>query len=264
MTEFQDFREKRRQWRNEWRMKHRSSHGHIWTGVFILIIGVAALLKATLTNLPDWLFSWEVLLIVIGLFLGLRHNFQGAAWFILILVGGAFLLDDIYPDIEMRRYTWPLVLILVGLFFIFRPRRRWISDEREKKSSPGITTVDPKDPDATYSKEDIINATSIFSGTNKTILSKNFRGGEIVNIFGGTELNLTQADINTEAIIETTTIFGGIKLVIPSNWTVKSEAVVIFGGVDDKRPMPGPNEPTNKILTLKGTIIFGGVDIKSH
>ena len=265
MTEMQDFRERRRQWRNEWRMKHRSGQGHVWTGVFILLIGIGALLKATLTDFPDWVFSWEALLIAIGFFLGLRHNFRGAAWFILILVGGAFLLDDVYPDMEMRRYTWPLVLILVGLFFIFRPRRRWQWSSDEKKTNDGVIAVDVGvDSETSYSKEDIVNVTSIFSGTNKNILSKNFKGGEIVNIFGGTELNLSQADINTEAIIETTTVFGGIKLVIPSNWTVKSEAAVIFGGIDDKRPMPGPNEPTNKVLTLKGTVIFGGIDIKSH
>ena len=267
MTEFQDFREKRKQWKNEWRMRHRSSHGHVWTGVFILLIGVAALLKATLTDFPNWVFSWEMLLIAIGFFLGLRHNFQGAAWFILILVGGAFLIDDVYPDIEMRRYTWPLVLILVGLFFIFRfrPRRRWQWHGDENKIDSGVISVDVGvDSETSYSKEDFVNATSIFSGTNKSVLSKNFKGGEIVNIFGGTELNLSQADISTEAIIETTTIFGGIKLVIPSNWTVKTEAAVIFGGIDDKRPLPALNEPTNKTLTIKGTVLFGGVDIKSH
>jgi hypothetical protein len=151
---------------------------------------------------------------------------------------------------------------VVGLFFIFRPRRRWQGDE---KKTAGIIAVDVGvDSETSYSKEDIVNATSIFSGTNKSILSKNFKGGEIVNIFGGTELNLSQADMNNEAIIETTTIFGGIKLIIPSNWTVKSDAAVIFGGIDDKRPMPALNEPTNKVLTIKGTVIFGGIDIKSH
>jgi predicted membrane protein len=165
----------------------------------------------------------------------------------------------------MRRYTWPLVLILVGLFFIFRPRRRWQWHGDEKKTSSGVIAVDVGvDSETSYSKEDFVNATSIFSGTNKSVLSKNFKGGEIVNIFGGTELNLSQADISTEAIIETTTIFGGIKLILPSNWTVKTEAAVIFGGIDDKRPMPALNEPTDKTLTIRGTVIFGGVDIKSH
>lgn len=264
MTEFQDYREQRRQRRNEWRMKYRNSQGHMWTGVFILLIGVAALLKATLTDFPDWVFSWEALLIAIGFFLGLRHGFRGAAWFILILVGGAFLLDDVYPDMEMRRYTWPLVLIIVGLFFIFRPRRTRSMHGGERKTDSDITIDVTAGSDTSYSKEDFVNATSIFSGTNKSILSKNFRGGEIVNIFGGTELNLSQADIRTEAIIETTTIFGGIKLVIPSNWTLKTEAAVIFGGIDDKRPMPALNEPTDKTLTIRGTVIFGGIDIKSH
>ena len=264
MTEFQNFRDQRRQWRSEWRTRHQSGRGHIWTGVLILIIGIGALLKAALVPLPYWLFSWPMILIIIGCFIGLRHKFRGATWFILILIGSTFLLDDIYPDIEMRRYTWPLVLIVVGIFFILRPRRNWQKDESEKKSSSGIPPPLSIDPEATYSKDDYVSATSIFGGTKKNILTKNYKGGEIVNIFGGTELNLSKADINEEAVIEITTIFGGTKLIIPSNWTVKSEAAVIFGGIEDKRPMPATNEPTNKILTLKGTVIFGGVDIRSY
>ena len=42
--------ERRKRW-NE-RMENRSRHGHIWTGLFILLIGVAALIKATVTDLP--------------------------------------------------------------------------------------------------------------------------------------------------------------------------------------------------------------------
>ncbi len=60
--------------KKEW--KHRSRHGHIWTGVFILLIGVAALVKATVTDLPDWLFSWQTFLIALGVFIGIKHGFQ--------------------------------------------------------------------------------------------------------------------------------------------------------------------------------------------
>ena len=115
----------------------------------------------------------------------------------------------------------------------------------------------------TYSQEDFVDSTSIFGGANKIILSKDFKGGDIVNIFGGTELNLSQADITDKAILEMTTIFGGTKLIIPSNWSVKSEATIIFGGIEDKRSMPAVSGSIGKILLLKGTVIFGGIEIKS-
>ncbi len=275
MTDFESRREERRRMREEWRSKIRDRRGYmmagvhmkgnVWTGIFILLIGVVAFLKAALVPLPYWVFSWPMLLIALGMFIGIRHSFYGITWLILILIGGAFLADHIYPDIEMRRYTWPLVMIIIGLFFIFRPRRHWHWELDEKKSSSdsGIPADPLINPKATDSKEDYVNATSVFGGAKKNILSKNFKGGEIVNIFGGTELDLSRADINGEAIIEMTTIFGGTKLIVPSNWTVKSDAAVIFGGIEDKRAMPAINEPTGKVLTLKGTVIFGGIDIKS-
>ena len=111
--------------------------------------------------------------------------------------------------------------------------------------------------------EDFVDSTSFFGGAKKNIISKNFKGGDIVNVFGGTELDLSRADFNGTAIIDLTTIFGGTKLVVPSNWTVKSEAVTIFGGMEDKRNVQALSDSAQKILILKGTIIFGGIEIKS-
>jgi predicted membrane protein len=247
-------------------MERRSSgHGHVWTGIFILLIGVAALLRVAVPDLPPLLFSWQSFLIALGLFIGAKHGFRGGAWFILILVGTAFLLRDIYPDLAIRRYIWPLVFIVVGAFLIIRPRRgSWTqtgsNDKKNLGSAQGATILDEEE---TWSQDDYIDTTAIFGGSKKNILSKDFKGGDIVNIFGGTELNLTQADIKGTVILEITTIFGGTKLIVPSNWEVKSEAVTIFCGLEDKRNMQTINDNPEKILVLKGTVIFGGIDIKS-
>ena len=261
-----DRREERRRerWeRHSMRMRsYHSGRNNMWTGIFILIVGVAALMKAFLVPMPEWLFTWPMILLLLGLFLAVRHNFHGVAWLILMLVGSVFLLENANPDIAMRQYTWPLVLIVVGLFIILRPRRhRWQSPD-EKKSSVSSET-DPAMNDETYSQEDYVDATSIFGGTKKNILSKNFKGGDLVNIFGGSEINLTQADFTGTAVIELTTIFGGTTLIVPSNWTVQSEAVTIFGGMEDKRPVTEA-ESRDRVLLIKGTVLFGGIDIKSY
>lgn len=274
MTELLDPREQRRQERHQRREERRhrwmerqnhefgvihSKHSRVWTGIFILMIGIAALLRTTFPEYFDWLFTWEMLLIAIGLFIGVRHNFRGIAWFILILIGGIFITNRYYHPFTFR-YIWPLVLITAGLFIIMKPRNRWRTD-MEKKID------DQTDPTAAsdmgYSKEDFVEATSVFGGAKKIIISKNFKGGDIVNIFGGTELDLSQADINGIATIDLTTIFGGTKLLIPSNWSVKSEAVTIFGGIEDKRRIQAVTEAPQKTLLLRGTVIFGGIDIKS-
>ena len=64
------FRERWEERKERWekRMEHRSNHGHIWTGVFILLVGIAALVKATVTDLPTWMFSWQMFLWRISLY----------------------------------------------------------------------------------------------------------------------------------------------------------------------------------------------------
>jgi hypothetical protein len=87
-----------------------------------------------------------------------------------------------------------------------------------------------------------------------------------VTIFGGTELNFGQADMNNRIVLDITQIFGGAKLIVPPHWRIHSEEIVsIFGSVEDKRPIvANPTYDENKVLILKGTNIFGGIDIKSY
>ena len=275
MTELQDSREQRREERRkrrEERWKERcdpnqqgqfgiinTRSNNLLTGLFILAIGVVALMRTSIPGFPSWAFGWEILLLAFGLFIGFRHSFRGGAWLVLVLVGGIFLLRRIYPAFSFNQ-IWPVVLIVVGLFIILRPRRRWKFDG-SKKTDGSSDSVFTEDID--YSKDDFVESTSIFGGAKKIIISKNFRGGDLVNIFGGTELDLSQADFTGTSVIELTTIFGGTKLLVPSNWSVKSEAVTIFGGIEDKRRMQTVTEASEKTLLIRGTVIFGGIDIKS-
>ena len=116
-------------------MERRGGHSHVWTGIFILFLGVAALVKASVTDLPDWLFSWQMFLIALGFFSGLKHGFPGGgSWFIMMLIGGIFLVTEINPELSFRRYMWPLALIVMGAFIILRPRRRnWLYREAGRK-----------------------------------------------------------------------------------------------------------------------------------
>ena len=274
MTDIQDSREQRRQERQKRREERRqrwangaqgqfgivsSRHSNVLTGAFILIIGIVALMRATIPDFPDWVFDWHTGMIAFGLFIGIRHNFRGGAWLILLLVGGIFLLKDIFPEFSFKT-IWPIVLIVVGAFIILRPRRRWKFDGTKRTEGASDSFFSE---DVDYTKDDFVDSTSIFGGAKKIIISKNFKGGDLVNIFGGTELDLSQADFTGMAAIELTTIFGGTKLLVPSNWSVKSEAVTIFGGIEDKRRMQQITEASEKVLLIRGTVIFGGIEIKS-
>ena len=250
--------------REERKNRRHSGSSRVWTGLFIVVIGIAALLRNTLPNLPEWVFSWQMFLIALGFFLGIKHNFHGAAWFILMLVGGIFMTHEFFPELIMKEYLWPTGLIALGLFLIFRPlRHNW--DWRQHVPPHILNKVDgEKEETKYYSSEDYIDSTSIFGGIKKNILSKKFNGGDIVNIMGGTEINLMQADIDGTVILEVTQIFGGTKLIVPSNWEIKPEMVAIFGGIEDKRTLQNLGENTGKILVLKGTTLFGGIEIRNY
>jgi len=290
----EQWREQRRKWREERRkMFERRTNsdmrgnmgiytsgrgsGHIWTGILLLLIGCVALLRAASFPMPGWMFTWQILLIAIGFFVGLRSGFRGAAWFILMVIGGVFLIRDYFPEVALRQYLLPFGLILVGLFFIVRPHRhhRWHysyppgDDQPENKTGTqpnDMNTPDANTPSAPNyaAAEDYIDTTSIFGGVKKNILSKNFRGGDITNIMGGSEIDLTQSDIHGTVVIDLTQIFGGTKLIVPSNWQVKAQMAAIFGGVEDKRSVQNASLDPNKILILDGTSIFGGIEIRSY
>jgi predicted membrane protein len=225
------------------------------------------------TPVPSWLYSWQMLLIAIGFVIGLTHNFRGTGWFVPMLVGGLFLLNEYVWDNQLHGRIWPLILIIVGVMFIVRPRqRRWDNyDKKDEKKNTAMNTGETSpEPNKTstssegiFSEDDYLDTTSIFGGTEKVVLSKNFKGGRMTNIFGGSEINLTKADINGTAVLDVTAMFGGASLIVPSNWAVKSEAMTIFGGISDKRSVSDFPESSGKNLLIKGTIIFGGLEIKS-
>ncbi|RYZ97090.1 MAG: hypothetical protein EOP47_22510, partial [Sphingobacteriaceae bacterium] len=121
-----------------------------------------------------------------------------------------------------------------------------------------------ENPYTRRSDADYIDAVSIFGGVKKTILSKDFKGGDIVNIFGGVELDFTQANINGQVVIDITQFFGGIKIIVPPHWKVVSDLAAVFASVDDKRLRTSAPIDGEKLLILKGTSFFAGVDIRSY
>jgi predicted membrane protein len=242
-------------------------YGRVWAGLFLLLVGGVLLLDQMGFPFPDWLFSWHVLLIVVGLFLGFRHNFRGGAWIIMIMVGAFYLVQDYYPELPVHRFIWPAVLIGVGLLFILRPHHKpfgqqWrdrCGDRRERDRWHHYSPVN--DPGA-YSSSDFIDSTAIFSGVHKKIVTKTFKGGDITNIMGGTELDLSQADFTGVVILDVTQIMGGSKIIVPSHWEVRSEVTALFAGFEDKRQQTTLSNP-DKLLLLKGTSIFGGIEIRN-
>ena len=239
-------------------------NGRVIAGIILVIVGGIFLARQMGIDFPRWLFNWQVFLIVLGLFIGAKHNFKTSGWWIVSLVGVVFLINEYYPGIG--HMFWPLIIILVGLVFIFKPKIKWDPNRFNRNWSKDYKTDLGKSNFGNYMDDgDFISSTSIFGGNKKIIVSKNFKGGDITSIFGGSEINLIQADINGVVILEVTQLFGGIKLLVPANWVVKSEMVAIFGGIEDKRHVQSDgSSEVKKVLVIEGTSIFGGIDIRSY
>ncbi|HRK54116.1 MAG TPA: DUF5668 domain-containing protein [Cyclobacteriaceae bacterium] len=238
--------------------------GKIFSGVIVVIVGCVLLANKMGAEIPRWIISWEMLLIAIGFYVGAKHSFRNWGWIIPVLIGSVFLVDRIVPDLEFRPYLWPVAIIAVGLYIILNPKncssRQWKNSDW--KAGMGMSDGGKKKQE---DGDDYLNSVSVFGGVEKNIVSKDFKGGEVTTFFGGSSINLTQADIKSRAVLELTQVFGGAQLIIPSNWKLSSEVVSVFGGIEDKRSYnkDQENEPV-KTLVLKGTSIFGGIEIKSY
>ncbi len=269
---------------NDINLENKPRKNKALAGAILLVVGAVLLVhQMDLFFFPFWLFTWPMILIAVGLYNGAKHNFRNTGWFIIFILGVIFLLEKALPGYDVGRITWPVMFIVFGIWLIMRRNHkwdknkgewdRWVHHKQKYSESTFTNEINATETQTNYSStnakhgygDDYMDTVSVFGGVKKTILSKDFKGGDIVNIFGGAELDFTQADINGRVVLEITQIFGGTKIIVPSNWQVVSDIAAVFAGIDDKRlRRPAMGESSDKILVIKGVSIFAGVDIRSY
>ncbi|MDE3125906.1 MAG: cell wall-active antibiotics response protein [Bacteroidota bacterium] len=243
---------------------HRSNN-RAFTGIILIIGGLLLLAYKMGYPIPGWIFSWPMLLIVIGILVGIKNRFQNFGWFIMIAIGSFFLIDQELASASFHQYFWPAFLILAGIIFILKPKKSTSVCVKRFKQEREVYNNINNTPSGITSEEDYLSINSIFSGIQRTVISKNFSGGKINCVFGGVEIDCTQADIITPACLQIEAVFGGVKLIIPKNWSITNELDGVFHGVDDKRNQNTlPIDTPNKVLILKGSAVFAGVEIRSY
>ena len=227
---------------------------------FVVVLAGLLLLAFNFEILPiAWkhiIFSWQMLLIAIGIISLINREGRGPG-IILILIGGFFLMPELYDfHVSFIKVFWPVLLIIIGVMILFghgyRHHHRW---HRHWDNNTGESHLDDG-----YIRED-----NIFSGSKHKIIHTEFKGGKISNIFGGTEIDLTQATLaegRSELFIEC--VFGGVTLIVPSDWKVVVQMSTILGGFQDKRSVIKEQPDATRILVIKGSAIFGGGEIKSY
>jgi predicted membrane protein len=229
----------------------RGTGGLFW-GAFLVLGGVALLLDHMGIISVDrlWRF-WPLLLVCVGIpnFMQREHRFWGTA----LIAGGVILqLNELGIAHFKWNDIWPILLILAGVMLM------WGAIEARRNPSAPPTSGDPRTT---------LEDSAIFSGVERRVTSQDFQGGRVTAIFGGVELDLSDANIQgDEAAMEINAIFGGIELRIPENWQVAFRGTPIFGGISDKTRAGrtvNVDDPSRKVLVLTGAVIFGGVEIKN-
>ncbi len=210
----------------------------IWTGLFFILAGILLFIHISYSVLPDWLFSFPMIPVCVGIIIGIQTGFKKIFWLAPSIIGIAILLDQEIPGLNLTWYFTPVILIIIGYLLI---RRRSVFN---KGNGNKVGTV-------------------VFGGIKKTITEKDFKGIDITCVFGGAEIDLGMADIHGSVVIDLNIICGGAKLIVPPSWTVRSEMKPELGVIQDNRVIKEDSTDPSKVLVLNGALL-GGIEINFY
>lgn len=213
-------------------------------------------------------FSWQMLLIVIGIISMLhRHVFNGLAC---AAVGLFFIMPRlavVYPETfywvesDFTRTYWPVLLIVGGVLILlqimFQPNRH------TSHCYTNTSSYKKQHSKHRYSNNSGFERNSIFGSVEEIILDPVFTGGEFNAIFGSITLDLRRTSIpEGETVIELNNVFGGMTVYAPENWHIEFHVDSIFGGFQDNRMRDEEIDHSRKLI-VTGACVFGGVEVKS-
>lgn len=222
----------------------------LWIGVAVIVVGLLAALD-NLNFVPEGFFLrlWPVVLIIIGLGrFSRRSEERGLAGYLLIL-GGIFLLIVNFGKTSVVEAVWPFFIVALGVFLVTRSLRK----------NRGV-------PPDLAAHESFLSATAIFGGSKRRVTQQDFKGAELTAIFGGFELDLRQAVLESDQVrVDVFVLFGGGEIKVPANWAVTMKGSAIMGGYEDKTlHMPAPEAGARTIhLVVTGLVLLGGLTVSN-
>ena len=247
-----------------------SNRSYSWSFIFgalIVAAGVVLLLDQQGLINADRVFSyfWPVVLVAAGttMLIDCRGRGGRGIWGICLLaIGGLLVLENLGVAHIRFDTIWPLIIIGVGVLMIWQaagPRIR--PDGTTRAQWPEIFNRWSKvgSPDADF------NGVAILGGFKRRITSKHFKGGSVLSVMGGFQIDLRQADMEGDsATIEAMSFMGGGEIKVPEAWLVSMEGISLFGAfVDETDQQPATVPGTQKRLIMKGMSLMGGIVVKN-
>ena len=224
--------------------------GAMVAGLVFIAVG-ALLLLNQLGFFPHGipLHFWPVVLVAVGLIkllVGPDPGSRGVG-VALIAAGTIVQTNDMGLTHISWGQAWPLFIIGAGVLMVIH--------SRSLKSGADLKfATDPE-----------MNSFYVFGGGERQVNAKDFRGAKLFAVFGGYEVDLTQADMaGNDAHIEANAVFGGGEIRVPSTWKVVVQGMGVFGGYDDKTQyvQTDPSAPS-KTLYIRGVAVFGGIEVRN-
>lgn len=208
----------------------------IW-GVVIILVGIIYLGNIfTWWDVKIFFKGWWTLFIIIPSIIGLFKKEWVSS--LLGLSIGALLLFASNSLIEWNlvgKLFISIVLIVVGISILFKPKFKNVN-----KNDKGLPEF-----------------IGLFSG-NEPKITDEFKGASIKSIFGGVDLDLSNAIIKEDIQIDCISIFGGTDIRLPKNVNAKYSGVPVFGGIEDK----SEHSKKGPIVLINYVCVFGGIDLK--
>jgi LiaF transmembrane domain len=243
---------------------HRSYSWSFTFGALIVAAGVVLLLdQQGLINADRVLsYFWPVVMIAAGsvmIFDCRGHGGRGLFGGILLASGVLLVLENLGVAHIRFSTVWPLVVIAIGVLMILQaagPRNGARSQWPEIFNRWSRTGS----PDADF------NGVAILGGFKRRITSKKFKGGSVLSVMGGFQIDLRQADMEGDtATIEAMSFMGGGEIKVPDTWAVSMEGISLFGAFVDETDQQAPAiaGTPQKRLIMKGASLMGGIVVKN-
>lgn len=256
-------------------MRKKVPVGKIALGAALLICGAGFL--GDIFNLWDFNLSggwWTLFLIVPGVVLLVRDGMNTGSM-VLIGIGLWQLLiaQDVISYGESIKVLLAIFLIGAGLVVIFGRKKHRIEAEpaadpyRKQEPGPSPHAQEPKRPrpDPGVKKNSDFNDfpayTAVFWGGEHKNCCQDLKGGKADAVFGGIDIDFSDAVITRDIVFEANAVFGGIDIVAPKNCRVIVETTNVFGGSENKRMAGYAYSESMPAFIVKGSAVFGGIEV---
>jgi predicted membrane protein len=192
---------------------------------------------------------WPMILIGVGLTKLTSRPVSKTSGIIVLLLGLFFQARALnLITLSIEELFWPIIIIGIGVSILI-----------PSKSFNSGFKFDSKEIN-----DSVVDKFSLFSTIKERNVSQNFRGGSLISIFGGIDLDLRDAIITKDgAKIDVTTIFGGMNIIVPSEWRIVLKGIPIFGGCSNKTHPNNSLNENSPVLVINYLAVFGGLDIKN-